>query len=146
MSGRVMSSRGCVAGFAAVVGIWSLLLPFESSARGGLATFHMVGVPPFLGAAPGMIKQPGAHAHGAQFFQHYRYGRFFPLGGIGGYFGAYPVNYFGITGLVLETAAADITATLPPSTVPPRRRECLSQIYRVPSEQGGERAVTVTRC
>ena len=28
----------------------------------------------------------------------------------------------------------------------PSRRECGSRVYHVPAEQGGERAITVTRC
>jgi hypothetical protein len=145
--GGVMSGFGHAAGFAAFIGICSLLVPLETLAKGGSAaggskgSGFQLGAPPFPGLGPAVIKQPGVPANVAPWRRyHWNYGRFLPFGGA--YFGSYyPLNYLGAAG-----QPVDITVTLPPSTVVPQRRECRSQTYQVPSEQGGERAVTVTRC
>ena len=143
-----MMRRAFVAGFATVLIVAPMLVPVESWARGGFvagragsmrAGFPRSVMPRFVPRAPAVAVQPWTNARIAPLRRHHRdFGRGLPWVGVGMPSGSYPDPVYDVIG--------------PPRIVPPAaqvlvfRRDCHPQVYTVPSEQGGRRDVTVTRC
>jgi hypothetical protein len=132
------------AGSVAILGAALVLAPAAADARGG-----------GMGGGRGFAMhgfRPGFHQ---MLLRHRFFGRSnLPLSNFGGGFaGGYgyggggdysnPVTYpiqYGLYDLPPSPWAFPVAAT------PAVRRPCTSEVRKVPSEDGGERAITVTRC
>jgi hypothetical protein len=157
-----------------MLGVGVLLAPVEAPARGGgfmagragfaHGAFHsFVGqsfVQPRPAPAPGAIQGHGFRIGSAALAPRLRFRRFFgtglPLAGIGITYGGY--DYYGGYGDQIAEAgaygqpvyypAADNFIPVPQAgyPFPSDRGVCRSQTLTVPSEAGGQRKVTITRC
>ena len=158
-----MMTRTISATFAALLVAGMVSSPVEAFAKGGLGggfkgfrgTFHrpFVRIPhvapraaffgPRIGRVPGAL--PALRHHG--FAHHHRRGNFYGLpvavgGGVAVYGSYYdPADIVGST----DQPAVDPTYDGPAYTGG-YRGSCYSKAYTVPSEDGGERTITVTRC
>ena len=172
-AGGVMKSRSFVTSFVGILAIASMLLPVAANARGdgfvggsrGFAfrgTPRPFGVRPFIaprGVASFAVRRPpAARMYAARFMPLQRAHRFFgpglPATGIGVSYGSYydPTlygSYFDPTAYVAP-AENVIPYVQPTSTNAGQPTAytvgCRSQTVTVPSERGGERTVTITRC
>jgi hypothetical protein len=147
MTPRIVAS-GCVA----VIGFGLMLAPVEASARGGGfgAPRGLIGPGAFH---PTIAKPSGIHPFHAKRFYHrgpFRYGA--PL--LWGTPYWYPVDTSPLYAAPYDQFVDDqppFSAAGPGPTprhisVVARPRVCNTQIVTVPSESGGQRAITVTRC
>lgn len=150
----------------AVCSIASVFVPAEALARSGGLTGHRGSVvrhsAPRRAAQPSIhIQQgralattsavvPSSHAAHVAPVKRYRriFGRRLPRGGIGVYYG--PIYGFGdftdVDGPYPTMLSATGTPPFADDEVETIGRRCGSQAFVVPSEVGGERTVTVTRC
>jgi hypothetical protein len=130
-----------VAGFLAILAAGLIVSPVETSARGGAfagaraAPFH-AGFRAIRPAVAGIHRAP---------FAHFRNRRFFGAGS--------PVVVWGdgyYPGYYDSSAAAPEEQPAYESTEAPKvqrpRSGCTTQIYKVPSESGGEASIKVVRC
>jgi hypothetical protein len=161
-----MMIRSLVASVFAVCGIASVLVPAEASARSGGLTSSRA--PVVRNSAPRRAAQPTVHIrqeralatksaaapniHATHVPPATRYRRIFgrrlPRNGIGVYYGSvYGLGDFTwIDGQYPILLSATGTPPLPEDDGVTSARRCGSQAFVVPSEVGGERTVTVTRC
>ncbi len=125
-----MISRAVAAGFVALLSMGTMLAPDEGSARGG---FRAGGLPfAFKTVAP----FAGHHFHRFHHFRHRGALRQSVVGGGIGYADP-PVIDVGVKNLI-PVAHNGLDR--------PLVRVCRAEIVNVPSETGGRRDVTVTRC
>jgi hypothetical protein len=127
-----------------------ILTPVEASARnGGFAGGHAIG---FHGGFPARTVRPAfrsafgptfGRSHGVR---HFRHRRFTGAGASWGAWGYAPYDlgygYYEPPAVVSEGQPSEEPSPAPP----PPRRGCSTQIYKVPSEAGGEVPVKVVRC
>jgi hypothetical protein len=123
-----MGNRTFAAGFVALILIAWMFTPGEAAARGGFVR---------AGAfAPGAFKVGALRFRGA-FRQRYgllRYGAYATVAGYGGYSGT-------------DSPVIQINNQIPRDGFDrPVQRVCRAETFTVPSESGGTRDVTVTRC
>jgi hypothetical protein len=145
-----ISTRLAIA-IIAVFATGLILTPVETSARngGGFAGSHAIG---FRGGFPARAVRPAfrpafrpalGRAHGVT---HFRHRRFSGAGASWGAWGYAPYDlgygYYEPPGVVSEEQPSEGPSPAPP----PPRRGCTTQIYKVPSESGGEVPVKVVRC
>jgi hypothetical protein len=149
---RAISIRIATA-FLAIFAAGLIITPVETSARsGGFAGSHAIpshaGFPgrmvrPGLGRGfPARTARPGfAGIHG---LRHFRHRRFVGAGAPWGAWGYAPsdLGYYEPPAVAPEEQPSDEPI---PMQAPPRRG-CSTQIYKVPSESGGEVSVKVVRC
>jgi hypothetical protein len=141
----VMSTRLAIA-IVAVFATGLILTPVEASARnGGFAGSHAIG---FHGGFPARAVRPAfrpalGRTHGVT---HFRHRRFSGAGASWGAWGYAPYDlgygYYEPPAVVSEGQPSEEPSPAPP----PPRRGCSTQIYKVPSESGGEVPVKVVRC
>ena len=121
--------------------VCAVMVSAEAMARGGAARGGVAVPSPFVGLSPGASKGTVLHPPQPLRGPHYRGRDAWPLGVAGG--GAYPLGYAPYPypyPPVGEVGPGPGVVFVPG---PPR---CGAQVFHVPAEQGGERAVTVTRC
>lgn len=162
-----MAFRILVAGLCAVCCIVAVLAPVEASARPGGSAIGRGLL--FRGAVPRPALQPSVHIgrapalvtggaavpnfHPAHVAPMQRFRRVFgarlPRNGIGVYYGSSydPGDVIGAVGPVAPVqAVADVAAPREGAGAVAGGRRCNSQTVVVPSEAGGERPITITRC
>jgi hypothetical protein len=129
-----MGNRTFAAGFVALVLAAWMFTPGEAVARGGFARAGAFAPGAFKAGA---FKAGALRFHGAFRQQRYgllRYGAFATVAGYGGYSGP--------DGTVIQ-----INNQIPRDGFDrPVQRVCRAETFTVPSESGGTRDVTVTRC
>ncbi len=142
-----MSAR-ILAGFITLLGIGLALSPDAAAARGGVAAGRALHGGPLV--RPGMIAPalPAAgavaplHAFRIPGFRHRRP----PATGGGGWYGGtsdpavYAVPYDA------TSSQAPVGDIAPPNLIPVHNQGCGWQTKTVPSEAGGVRTITITRC
>ena len=150
-----MTPRIVPSGCAALLSFGLMLAPSEASARGGgLAAPRGLSAPAGIGAWVAKPAMSGGAAVGIHPWHakphHLR--RPFRHGALPVVYGA---DYSPLYAMPYDQPAADDPSAYPTAGTGPAPRHisviarpptCNSQTMKVPSERGGERAITVTRC
>ena len=161
-----MTIRSLHASALVVCSIASVFVPAEASARAGGLTISRgpiirspaprpalqssVHIPARRALATKSAAVPSIHASHVTPAKRYRriFGPGLPLNGVGVYYGPIysPGNFTEIVGQYPTMEPVADMPPLPDGDVAAIGRRCGPQAFVVPSEAGGERTVTVTRC